>query len=104
MASLSVLRLFDKLYRWEGAHRYRAHWRSLWTVSLFVAPAMVSLILLSVIGAGAAPWIKGVLWVVCWSSTAALFGWIIYSVLRTLRAVWAAIRGKPHELERWREP
>lgn len=102
--SLACFRLYDRLYRWEGANRYRAYWRSFLTAGLFVTPGIASLITLSVLGARAHPMITGTLTVVWWSSMAALFGWMIYSVLRTLRAVWAAIRGKPHDLERWREP
>jgi hypothetical protein len=99
-----MFRLFDKLYRRQGAHRYRVRIRSLAVVTLILLPAFMSLATLILAGPHAPSWLSSGLWGVCWLSIGTLFWWIAYSGLRTLRAVWRAIRGKPHELQTWREP
>jgi hypothetical protein len=99
-----MFRLFDKLYQWQGAHRYRVRIRAVAVVTLILLPAFISVATLSLVGRRAPGWLSASLWGVLWLSIGTLFGWIVYSVLRTLRAVWRAIRGKPHELQTWREP
>ncbi|AVA15183.1 hypothetical protein [Sphingopyxis sp. MG] len=94
--------LFDRLYRWEGASRRWALSRPLAVYAALLAPGMMALMLLLLIGNR--PIWQAILWPIFWLSIGMMFARMTYSTLRTLRAVWKAIRAQPHELQHWREP
>lgn len=95
--------LFSRLYRWETASRKWVYERQLAVVSILLLPSVAMLAVL-VLAPDTSNWMRTIAEGGLWLSIGLLLAYIGYSLLRTMRAVWKAIRGEPHELDTWREP
>jgi hypothetical protein len=95
--------LFDRLYRWDLGSRAWSRWRFLLVLLVLETPAILALIALRYCS-GASDSLREMLAGVVLLSTAAMLGWGAYSLLRTLKAAWQGVRGRPYELQSWQEP
>ena len=94
--------LFDRIYKWEIASRRWVRLRMFLVAVSMAIVTVVALVLLSFVN-NEPEW-HGIRQAGFWLSMSPLLSWIIYSSIRTFRAAWKAIRGRPHELRNWREP
>ena len=95
--------ILDRLYRWESGSRKWSRWRQLLMLVLLEMPGVAALMALRYADDPSSI-TRNSLYGVFWVSTAAMLGWSVYSLVRTLIAAWKAARGLPHELQSWREP